>query len=119
VTTARAPACRECPGSHEQYLQLLKSTVTPLVQRVTDRKDTLGHGIRACLENIGPFRWATFSVGQMTFPPLRNRGGGHLYGITERNSHIQTGSTMVRLSSVQRGLANQRMARGTPARLTP
>ena len=50
VTTARAPACRECPSSHKQYLLLLKSTVTCLVLRVPDRKDTLGHGIRACLE---------------------------------------------------------------------
>ena len=45
VTTARAPARRECPGSHEQYLLLLKSTVTRLIRRVPDRKDTLGHGI--------------------------------------------------------------------------
>jgi len=51
VTTARVPACRDCPGSHEQCLLLLKITVTHLVQRVPDRKDTLGHGIRACLEN--------------------------------------------------------------------
>jgi len=49
VTTARVPACREYPGSHEQYLLLLKSTVTRLVLRVPDRKDTLGHGMRACL----------------------------------------------------------------------
>jgi len=61
VTTARAPAYWECPGSHEQYLLLLKSRVTHLVQRVHDRKDTLGHGIRACLEKMDrsvgrPFR---------------------------------------------------------------
>ena len=57
------------------------------------------------------------------WPSLRfeTEGGGHLYGITERNSYIyiQTGSTMVRLSSVQLGLANQRMAHGTPVWLTP
>jgi len=70
VTAVRAPACGECPGSHEQYLLFLKSTVTHLVQRAPDRKDTLGHGIRACLEKMGPFRWATFSDGKMTLPPF-------------------------------------------------
>jgi len=71
VTTARAPACRECPGSHEQYFPLLKSTVTHLVLRVPDRKDTLGHGRRACLEKtFGPFRWASFSAGKMTSSPF-------------------------------------------------
>jgi len=38
VTTARAPARRERPGSHEQYLPLLKSTVTRLIRRVPDRR---------------------------------------------------------------------------------
>ena len=66
MTTARAPTRRECPGSHEQYLLLLKSTVTRLVLRVPDRKDTLGHGIRAYLEKMERFRWATLSVGKMT-----------------------------------------------------
>jgi len=50
MMTARAPACHESPGSQEQYLRLLKSTVTHLVPRVTERKDTLGNGIRPCLE---------------------------------------------------------------------
>ena len=79
VTIGGVPAFRECPGSHKQYLLLLNSRVTQLVMRVPDRKDTLGHGIRACLEKMGPFRWATFSAGKMTFSPLGNgRGGGGL-----------------------------------------
>jgi len=53
VTTARAPARRECPGSHEQYLLLLKSTVTRLIWRVPGRKDTLDHGKRVCLGKNG------------------------------------------------------------------
>jgi len=52
VTTARAPARRECPGSHEQYL-LLKGKVTRLTRRVPDRKDTLDHGKRVCLGKNG------------------------------------------------------------------
>jgi len=54
--------------------QALASTVTRLVRRVPDRKDTL--------EDHEIVSW-------------------------------------IRLSSVQRGLANKRMARGTPAWLTP
>jgi len=69
VMTARPPACRECPGSHEHYLLLLKSTVTHLILRVPDRRDTLGHGRRACLEKaFGQFRWESFLVGKMTSP---------------------------------------------------
>jgi len=64
VITAGEPACQECPGSHKQYLLLVKSTVTHLILRVPDRKDTLGHAIRACLPKMGPFRWATSRLGK-------------------------------------------------------
>jgi len=50
VTTARVAACWECPDSHEQYSLLFMSTVTRLLGRVPDRKDTLGYVIRACLQ---------------------------------------------------------------------
>ena len=70
MMAARAPACRECPGSHEQYLLLLRSILTCFVPGVPDRKDTLGHVIRVCLAKMGLFRWATFSGGKMTFPPF-------------------------------------------------
>ena len=70
MTTARAPACRECPFSHQQYLLLLKSMVTHLVIRVPDKKDTLGHGIRACLEKNGTVPLGDLSAGKMTFPQV-------------------------------------------------
>ena len=85
--TARAPACRECPGSHEQYLLLLKSTVARLVLRLPDRNDTLGHVIRACLPKIGQLLWATFSAMKMTFPPLRN-GRERVTHMGERNGRV-------------------------------
>ena len=72
MTTARAGACLECPDSHEQYLLLLKSTVTHVVLRVPERKDTLGHLIRVCLAKFGPFRCVTFPGGKMTLPPFLN-----------------------------------------------
>jgi len=76
VTTARAPACRECPGSHAQYLLLLKSTVTHLVQRVPDRKDTLCHGIGACLEKNWTIRLHNVFGWENDLPSgLKQRGG--------------------------------------------
>jgi len=65
VTTARARACLECPGSHEQYLVLLKSTVTHLVLRVPERKDTLGHVIKESVwQNLDRFVGRPFRVGK-------------------------------------------------------
>lgn len=77
VTTARAPACGECPTSHKLYLLLLKSTVTRLLQRVPDRKDPSGHGIRACLEQ----NWTVplgdlFGCENALLSGLKQRAGG-------------------------------------------
>jgi len=74
--TARAPACWECPGSHAQYLLLLKSTVTRLLRRAPDRKDTLGHGIRACLERNGTILLGDFSGWENDLLSILKQKGG-------------------------------------------
>ena len=80
MQTARAPACRECPGSHRQYLLLLKSTVTHLVLRMPDRKDTLGHGIRGCLERNGTIPLGDLSGRENDLPSaLKPKGGSLLW----------------------------------------
>ena len=45
MTTAGAPARRERPGSHEQYLLMPVSISNTLLRRVPDKKDTLDHGV--------------------------------------------------------------------------
>ena len=87
MTTARAPACRECPGSHEQYLLLFKSMVTHLLRRVPDRKNTLGHGIRACLEKKWTAPLGDLSAGKMTSPHYGTEEGGVIC-MGERNGTV-------------------------------